>query len=126
MEKYNLPGTVACYGDIESLVKDPNVDMVVVSVKTPEHYKLAKSALQAKKDVFVEWPLGANLNEAEELTALAKAQHVRTVIGLQAWQNPSVKKAKEMVAAGKLGKILGTTVCVISYTLSHFVPHFSS
>jgi predicted dehydrogenase len=91
-------------------VNDPNVDIVVVSVKTPEHYRLAKPALDAKKDVFVEWPLGANLKQAEELTALAKAQKVRHVIGLQGRQNSSVLKAKQMVAEGKLGDILGTTV----------------
>ena len=110
VEKYNLAGEVAGYGDIESLVRDPNVDMVVVSVKTPEHYRLTKPALEAKKDVFVEWPLGANLKQAEELTALAKSQNVRNVIGLQGRQNPSVLKAKELVAEGKLGDIVGTTV----------------
>ncbi len=89
---------------------DPNVDIVVVSVKTPEHYRLAKPVLDAKKDLFVEWPLGANLKQAEELTALARSQNVRHVIGLQGRQNPSVLKAKQMVAEGKLGNILGTTV----------------
>jgi predicted dehydrogenase len=88
---------------------------VVVSVKTPEHYRLAKPALEAKKDVFVEWPLGANLKQAEELTGLAKAQGVKNIIGLQARQEPTILKAKEMVAAGKLGDILGTTVRVNSH-----------
>lgn len=101
---------MACYGDVESLVRDPNVDLVVVSVKTPEHYRLAKPALEGQKDVFVEWPLGANLKQAEELAALAKSQNVRNVIGLQARQAPAILKAKEMIVAGKLGDILGTTV----------------
>ncbi|KIX96286.1 uncharacterized protein Z520_08064 [Fonsecaea multimorphosa CBS 102226] len=110
VQKYNLPGDVACYGDVESLVRDPNVDLIVVSVKTPTHYGLARPAIEAKKDVFVEWPLGANVREAEELTSLAKSHNVKTMIGLQARQNPSIRKAKEMVAAGQLGEILGTTM----------------
>ena len=48
--------------------------MVVVSVKVPHHYDLIKPALEAGKDVFVEWPLAANLAQAEELTQLAKEQ----------------------------------------------------
>lgn len=91
--------------------------MVVISVKTPEHYKLAKPALEAKKDLFVEWPLAANLKQAKELTALAKSQNVKTIIGLQGRQAPSVLKAKEMIAAGKLGDILGTTVSLPSSSL---------
>jgi len=101
---------VACYGDIESLVKDPNVDLVVVSVKVPKHYELIEPALRAGKDVFSEWPLGANLSEAEKLTQLAKEKNARTICGLQARQSPAIRKAKEMVAAGELGDILGTTM----------------
>ncbi|EXJ81717.1 hypothetical protein A1O1_07782 [Capronia coronata CBS 617.96] len=111
VEKYNLPAdTTACYDDIESLVHDANVDMVIVSVKVPEHYALIKPALEARKDIFVEWPLAANLQQAEELTALATAHKVRTMVGLQARQNPSIRRAREMVSAGKLGEILGTTM----------------
>ncbi|EXJ69557.1 uncharacterized protein A1O5_07593 [Cladophialophora psammophila CBS 110553] len=122
VQKYSLPGDVACYGDVESLVRDPNVDMVVVSVKTPTHYGLARPALEAKKDVFVEWPLGANLREAEELTALAETQKVKTMIGLQARQNPSIRKAKEMVASGELGDILGTTMLGSGVVMGRVMP----
>ncbi|OQU98165.1 hypothetical protein CLAIMM_03989 [Cladophialophora immunda] len=122
VQKYSLPGNVACYGDVESLVRDPNVDVVVVSVKTPTHYGLAKPAIAAKKDVFVEWPLGANLREAEELTSLATSQHVKTMIGLQARQNPSIRKAKEMVASGKLGDILGTTMIGSGKIMGRVMP----
>ncbi|OAL28160.1 hypothetical protein AYO20_09579 [Fonsecaea nubica] len=110
VQKYKLGGDVACYDDPEPLARDPNVDMVVVSVKVPEHYRLIRPALDAKKDLFVEWPLAANVKEAEELTALAASQGVRNVVGLQARQNPSIRKAKEMVANGELGEILGTTM----------------
>jgi predicted dehydrogenase len=41
---------------------------------------------------------------------MAKEKGVRTMVGLQARQNPSILKAKEIVASGKLGKILGTTM----------------
>lgn len=52
-------------------------------------------ALHAKKDVFVEWPLGANLAEAEEMNSLAKKQGVKTYVGLQARvQAPFVKVSR--------------------------------
>ena len=83
---------------------------MAVSVNVPQHYDLIRPALEAGKDVFSEWPLARNLSEAEELVSLAKEKGVRTLVGLQARQNPSIVKAKEIVASGKLGKILGTTM----------------
>jgi predicted dehydrogenase len=76
----------------------------------PLHAQLIRPVLESKKDIFVEWPLAANLKEAEELTALAKAQGVKTLVGLQARQDPSVRKAREIVQSGELGEILGTTL----------------
>ena len=49
-------------------------------------------ALEAGKDVFVEWPLGNGLKEAEEMAALAKAKGVKTAMGLQARCLPIVLK----------------------------------
>lgn len=101
---------VATYADPSAIASDSNVDIVAVSVNVPEHLHLTKPALEAGKDVFVEWPLARNLSEAEELTQLARKKGVKTMIGLQARQNPSVIKAKEIVESGKLGKILTTTM----------------
>jgi len=108
-KKYGLPDA-SPYGDIQSLANDPKVDMVIVSVKVPEHFALAEPVIKAKKDIFVEWPLGNGLSEAEHLTKLARENNVKTLVGLQARQNPAVRKAKAMVEAGELGDILGTTM----------------
>lgn len=108
-EKYELKN-VATYDNPSAIASDPNVDIVAVSVNVPEHYDLIKPALEAGKDVFSEWPLARNLAEAEELVQLAHEKGVRTLVGLQARQSPSIVKAKEIVASGKLGKILGTTM----------------
>ncbi|KAL5116106.1 hypothetical protein ACEQ8H_006002 [Pleosporales sp. CAS-2024a] len=112
----------AAYGDPEAIAKDPNVDIVAVSVNVPQHYKLVRPALEAGKDVFCEWPLARNLTEAEELVQLAKTKGVRTSVGLQGRQNPSILKAKEIVASGKLGRILGSTM---SGNGSMFGPEFT-
>ncbi|PZC87463.1 NAD-binding Rossmann fold oxidoreductase family protein [Pyrenophora tritici-repentis] len=108
-KKYSLDG-VATYDNPASIAKDPNVDIVAVSVNVPQHYDLIRPALEAGKDVFCEWPLARDLAEAKELTQLAKEKGVKTMVGLQARQSPSIIKAKEIIASGKLGKILGTTM----------------
>lgn len=52
------------------------------------HKQLTMPALYAKKDIFVEWPLGNGLAEAEEMAALAKKQGVKTYVCLQARVQP--------------------------------------
>ena len=86
------------------------MDIVAVSVNVPGHYDLIRPALEAGKDVFSEWPLARNASEAEELVQLAKSKGVRTLVGLQARQSPSIVKAKEIVDSGVLGRITGTTM----------------
>ena len=107
---HHLGPDVKAYGSPEDLAKDENVDLVVVSVQVDKHYALAKPALMAGKDLFVEWPLGANLGQAEELAELAKAKGVRTVVGLQARPSVVVKKIKEIIDSGKIGRVLSTSV----------------
>lgn len=108
-KEYSLDN-VATYDNPAAIASDPNVDIIAVSVNVPEHYGLIRPALEAGKDVFSEWPLARNGAEAEELVQLARKKGVRTLIGLQARQNPSIVKAKEIVASGALGKILGSTM----------------
>lgn len=108
VEKYNLGDDVATYGDVTALASDPNVDLIVVCVKVPEHFRLCKAAIDGNKTVFVEWPLGANLEEAQALAAMAKEKHLRTIVGLQARQDPSIRKAREIVLSGDLGDIMCT------------------
>ncbi len=92
------------------MVRHPDVDLVAVCVKVPDHYDLTKAALEAGKHVYTEWPLGANLREAEELTALANRQGVRTIIGLQGRQDPGANYIKELVASGYIGEVLTANV----------------
>ncbi|KAL8685008.1 MAG: hypothetical protein Q9218_008023, partial [Villophora microphyllina] len=113
---HGLPESKA-YSNAEDIAKDPDVDLVVVSVKVPMHKQLTLPALHAKKDVFVEWPLGNGLAEAEEMAKLAKKQGVRNFVGLQARMQPAMVKAREIVASGVLGRITSTTILGIDSQL---------
>lgn len=105
---YKLPPTTAAHGSPESLAADANVDLVVISVKTPNHYAMAKPMLEAGKSVFVEWSFGNRLGESEELAALARAKGVRTMIGTQGRQALAVQRAKQLIQDGAIGRIFYT------------------
>ncbi|KAL9026197.1 MAG: hypothetical protein Q9196_005099 [Gyalolechia fulgens] len=106
---HGIPAEKA-YSNPEDIANDPDVDLVVVSVKVTMHKQLAMPALYAKKDVFVEWPLAKGVAEAEEMAALATKQGVKTYVGLQGRVQGAMVKVKELVSSGALGRITSTTI----------------
>ncbi|KII85247.1 hypothetical protein PLICRDRAFT_178983 [Plicaturopsis crispa FD-325 SS-3] len=103
-------GVTGYHGDPAQLARDRDVDLVVVAVKIAYHKESVWPAIEAGKDVFVEWPLGHDLGEARELERFAREKGVRTIVGLQARQGAAVRKAKELVESGVIGRVLSTTV----------------
>ena len=60
----------------------PDVDLVTIAVRVPEHDRLVRAALRAGKDVYCEWPLASDTQEAVGLRDAAAAAGVRNIIGL--------------------------------------------
>jgi predicted dehydrogenase len=94
------------FTDGRALASHPDVDLVCIVVKVPEHRDLVAAALESRKHVFCEWPLGKNLDEALELAALAEAEGVVHMIGLQARQSPALLYARDLIGDGVVGRVL--------------------
>jgi predicted dehydrogenase len=103
-------GVLNFYTDPTELAASPEVDLVVVTVKVPQHKELVEAALDAGKMVFCEWPLGKGLEEAQGLEALAGEKGVHAFVGLQSHGVPAVRYVKDLIASGYVGEVLSTTV----------------
>jgi predicted dehydrogenase len=110
-------GAPLAFHNAHDLVTHPDVDMVTVAVKVSQHHELVLAALNAGKHVYCEWPLGNGLEQSIEMAALARKQKVRTAIGLQGRASPGLNTIRELVAAGKLGRILSSSVIASSFIL---------
>lgn len=111
---HGLPSSVKTYGSAEDIAKDPDIDLVVVSVRVDKHHALAKPALLHGKKVLVEWPLARTAIEIEELTQLAADNGVDTAVTLQARAMPTIQKLKEIIFGGQIGRVLSSTVVMTS------------
>ena len=107
-------GVAAVFSDHEELVRQPDIDLVAVTVKVPHHRELVSAALAAGKAVYCEWPLGRDLDDARAMAALAAEQGVRTVVGLQARQAPAIEFVQELLRDGYVGEVLSTTMIGLS------------
>lgn len=110
IEYHKLPSSVKAYGSVEDLANDPDVDLIDVSIVVSRHLLAAKPALLAKKQVFVEWPLGASTAQAEEMLQLARESNLRTIVGTQFRADPWLAKAKELIEGGAIGRVTSSDV----------------
>jgi predicted dehydrogenase len=78
---------------------------VVVATPTSTHYALAKEALGAGKHVLVEKPLTTEVKQGLELLELATSQRLVLMVGHVFLYNPGIRKVKEYLDAGHLGKL---------------------
>ena len=88
------------------MVRHPDIDVVSVVKRVPLHHEMTLAALNAGKHVFTEWPLGANLAEAEEMADPARVKGVQTMVGMQRRCSPVYLWLKELVDEGYVGEVL--------------------
>jgi predicted dehydrogenase len=74
------------------------VDAVVICTDATSHYEIGLRCLAAGKHVLIEKPLTTHLLHAEELTAIAAANHLVLMVGHTFIYNPAIRKVKEYIA----------------------------
>ena len=115
-------GAALAFDNALELVNHPDVDMVTVAVKAPEHRAVVLAALEAGKHVYCEWPFGINSAEGIEMAELARRRGVRTAAGLQGRTSPWMAAIRKIVADGTLGEILSTSVVASGFVFGGTAP----
>ena len=90
---------------MQEVFDEGSIQGVVVATPAAFHYEVAKEALLAGKDVFVEKPLALKVREGRELVRLAEEKKRILMVGHLLEYHPGILKLKEMVSSGELGKI---------------------
>ncbi|MFQ5863207.1 MAG: Gfo/Idh/MocA family protein [Candidatus Brocadiales bacterium] len=93
------------FKDYSTLLKDNEIDSVVIAVQPAFHYEMTRSALLSGKHVFVEKPLALTGGECRELIRLAEDCGLTLMVGHIFEYNAAVRKVKEIINTGTLGDI---------------------
>ncbi len=89
------------YMDIKTMVKESNVDLVIVCTPHPFHRQPAVEAAEAGASVLVEKPLASNLYDCDlVINACRKAGVKLGVISQRRWYKP-VQRVKRAIEEGK-------------------------
>ncbi|NND07940.1 MAG: Gfo/Idh/MocA family oxidoreductase [Saprospiraceae bacterium] len=96
------------YETAAALIAD--VDAVFVLTALEAHHRYVLMALEAGKHVYVEKPVGATVEEIEDMRELAARKGVICMPGHNYIYEPSVDRAKQLLASGRLGKLVAIYV----------------
>jgi len=98
-------GIEKTYFDYNDLVKQEDLDGVLVCTPTAVHAGPSIAALKAGKHVLSEKPMEASRKAAAEMVEAAQESGLILMVALKLRFTPQVIKAKEIIDAGVLGEI---------------------
>lgn len=104
LESVRRDYNVATTSNLAEFLKS-DIDAVDIVTPADTHFKVCKECLAAGKHVFVEKPLATKYAEARKLVQFAADKDRILMVGLIYRYNLAVKKIKELVDLGELGKI---------------------
>jgi predicted dehydrogenase len=96
---------VKTYTDLSKMLKEAELDAVVISTPTSLHAGMVKTALEAGVDVFCEKPFSLDPADSKVLTDLAVRRGRVTQVGYHYRFVGSFKEVDRLLAAGALGTV---------------------
>ena len=94
---------IQCVSDIEVVLRDPEIDAVIVASPTATHHRIVSESLSAGKHVLCEKPLATTSDQAGELMDIAKRRGRVLMVGHVFLFNAGIIKLRELCQAGEIG-----------------------
>lgn len=99
-EKYKVP-----FKDFDEIICSNDVYGVVIAAPAIYHSKLAVTAMNAGKHVFVEKPMAMNLADAKEMIKVSDTTNSSLMVGHLLQYHPVFKKLRNMAKEDYFGKL---------------------
>ena len=112
-KKYGIVNSTSEYLEI---LKDEEVDLVLITTQHHMHAKMTIEAINADKNVFVEKPLALNENELKEIIQKYNSKNVNVSVGFNRRFAPLAKKMKIALGSEK------TPINIIATMNAGFIP----
>ena len=102
------------YGDYREMLKEKDLDIVLIA--TPDHWHALPmiAAVQAGADVYVQKPIGVDVVECQAMVAAARKYQRVVQVGTQRRSTPHLFEARELIQEGRLGRIVLVETCCYS------------
>lgn len=105
LSKAKQCGVKKTFTDYKQMLKDPEIDAVIIALPTHLHLKCAIDASEAKKHMMIEKPIAKNVEEAKEIIEAARRNNVKLMVGYPLRFNQQFQDLKRRIYDGTLGDI---------------------
>lgn len=114
-EQFGIPHA---YDDLEKMLDEVEVDIVDVCLPNYLHHWGSMAALKRGIHVIIEKPLAMNLEEADEMIAMAKEKNVKLMYAEELCFAPKYERVRALVEAGAVGEVY-----MLKQAEKHSGPH---
>ncbi|HEY8636101.1 MAG TPA: Gfo/Idh/MocA family oxidoreductase [Candidatus Limnocylindrales bacterium] len=91
--------------DIDAVLRDASIDVVHICTPNHTHVDLARAVMEAGKHVVVEKPMATDRAGASALLEVARRTRRHAAVALTYRGYPMVRRARELVHSGRLGRL---------------------
>lgn len=103
------------YKDMFEAFDDPEVEVILNLTRPYEHFEVTKQALLHGKHVYSEKPLGVDMEEAEELVALAEEKGLRLGGAPDTFLGAGIQTARRLIDDGYIGDVVGASCAMVCH-----------
>ena len=96
---------LSTFKNYKKMIDRERLDCVFVSTPTDSHFEIAKHAIEAGVNVFVEKPLTLNVRDSQALAQLAQAHHVANQVGYHNRFVGTFDTAQQLIKSGAIGDV---------------------
>jgi predicted dehydrogenase len=96
---------VAATPDLKTMLADPAIKGVILTVPNEQHLPVAAEVARAGKHVYTEKPIASTLEEGLEIEALERLHGVTVTVGHSARLMGGIRKIRDAIDAGELGRV---------------------
>lgn len=96
-------GIPICEIDYRRLFANDDIQAVVICSSTDTHARIMIESAMAGKHIFCEKPIALDMDRIDEALAAVRKAGVKLQIGFNRRFDPSFRKVRELIAAGRIG-----------------------
>ncbi|MBP1634686.1 MAG: iolG 16 [Acidobacteria bacterium] len=109
--KARTGGRAVIYRDYKELLASPEIDAVFIVTPDHWHKTMALDALAAKKDIYIEKPFTYTVEDGLAMVEAVKRSDRILQVGSQSVSSAEYGRARELIQAGKIGKVVMVRAC---------------
>lgn len=96
---------IAVFGNLDEMIKTVQLDALYISTTSNAHYDATISAFRAGLHVICEKPMADSIEKCEDMIREAEKADRKLAITFENRYHPEIRKIKEWIDAGFLGKV---------------------